>query len=66
MGERAKVTIRNARRDGNKALDGEEKDKTMSEDEAKAGKDQIQELTKSYESQVEERVGHKTAEIMEV
>jgi len=48
MGEEARVSIRNVRRDGNKAADDSEKDKDLTEDECSQAKDQIQELTKQY------------------
>src|SRR3982751_1926002 len=42
--EAAKIAIRNARRDANKIVETEEKGKVVTEDEAKAGKEQVQEL----------------------
>ncbi|MEM1211427.1 MAG: ribosome recycling factor [Planctomycetota bacterium] len=65
MGEQAKITIRNARRDANKALDQAGKDKSLglSEDEVKDAKEQIDELTKTHEAKVEESVTTKSAEI---
>ena len=68
MGEQAKVTIRNARRDGNKHVDQAAKDKTLhiSEDDVKGVKDEIQELVKTYEKQVEELVQTKTTEVQEL
>ncbi len=65
MGEQAKVTIRNARRDANKAVDQAEKDKSMglSEDDIKGVKVEVDDLTKKYEAQVDEAIGHKTTEI---
>jgi ribosome recycling factor len=64
--EEAKVRIRNARRDSNKVADTEEKGSVMTEDEAKGVKDQIQELTKNYETKVDELIEHKKKEIMAV
>jgi ribosome recycling factor len=64
--EAAKVAIRNARRDANKALETEEKGKGVTEDEAKDGKEKIQELTKSYETKVDELIEKKRGEIMQV
>jgi ribosome recycling factor len=66
IGEAAKISIRNARRDANKVVDTEEKDGTLGEDEAKSAKEQIQELTKTYEAKVDELIEHKKKEIMEV
>jgi ribosome recycling factor len=64
--EEAKVRIRNARRDANKITDTEEKGGLLTEDETKHTKDQIQELTKSYEGKVDEVLEHKKKEIMAV
>src|SRR5436853_1559723 len=47
--EHAKISIRSARRDANKILETEEKGGVVTEDQSKSGKEQIQELTKSYE-----------------
>jgi len=68
MGENAKVAIRNARRDANKQVDAAEKDKDsgVSEDDAHTLKDEINDLTKKYEVEVESLVEAKTTEIMEV
>ncbi len=64
--EHAKVSIRNARRDGNKIIDTEQKGGVITEDEAAAGKEQVQELTKQYEAKVDELVEKKRAEVMQV
>ncbi|MEM9883307.1 MAG: ribosome recycling factor [Planctomycetota bacterium] len=68
MGEHAKVTIRNARRDANKHLDAAAKDKSshLSEDEVASSKDEVQDLLKKYEGVVESMVAEKTKEIEEV
>lgn len=66
MAEQARVTIRNARRDGNKDVDAAEKASELTEDEAKRGKDDIQELTKKFEAQVTQLVDAKTKEIQGV
>ncbi len=65
MAEAQKVAVRNARRDGNKAIDAEEKSKSLSEDEAKDLKDHIQKLTKKYEDELDAAVAGKTKEIEE-
>jgi len=64
--ETAKVSIRSARRDANKLVETEEKGGVMTEDEAKKAKEDVQELTKSYEAKVDEVIEHKKKEIMEV
>ena len=68
MGEQAKITIRNARRDGNKHVDQAAKDKTLhiSEDYVKDVKEEIQELVKTYEKQVQELIQTKTTEVQEL
>jgi ribosome recycling factor len=63
--EEAKVSIRNVRRDGNKAAEVAEKDKDLTEDEAKSLKDQVQELTKKYENTAAEMAKAREAEVME-
>lgn len=65
-GETAKIAIRNARRDANKLIDAEEKGGIITEDDAKKGREQIQDLTKSYEAKVDEVLEHKRKEVMEV
>ena len=64
--EAAKVAVRNARRDANKTLDTEQKGGVITEDELKDGKDQVQELTKTYEAKVDHLIEHKNKEIMTV
>jgi ribosome recycling factor len=66
MAENAKVAIRGARRDANKIMETEEKGGIVTEDEATDGKEKIQELTKTYETKVDELIEKKRAEIMQV
>ena len=63
MSEEARVSIRNIRRDANKHIDQEQKDKAATEDEAEKGKEEIQALTKKYEDKVGESLKTKLAEI---
>ena len=65
LSEEAKVAIRNVRRDGNKAAEQEEKDKTLSEDECERVQEEVQELTKQYETKAGEMAKAKEAEVME-
>ncbi|HOF18443.1 MAG TPA: ribosome-recycling factor, partial [Phycisphaerae bacterium] len=65
MAEASRVTIRNARRDGNKEVDTQQKASELTEDQAKKGKDDIQNLTKKYEALVDEILAAKTKEIEE-
>ncbi|MDA7979064.1 MAG: ribosome recycling factor [Pirellulales bacterium] len=63
--EEAKVSIRNVRRDGNRAADQAEKDKAMSEDERDTVKDEIQDLTKKFESRTDELAKAKEHDVMD-
>jgi ribosome recycling factor len=65
MGEDARISVRNVRRDGNKAADDGEKGKSLTEDECTQTKDQIQELTKQYENKINDLAKAKEAEVME-
>lgn len=64
MGEKAKVSIRNIRRDGNKHLEDEEKAKVISEDERDKGKKDIDEVTKRSIDKVDKASKVKAEEIM--
>ncbi len=65
IGEKAKVALRNVRRDANHTTDTEEKAKTISEDEKKRTREEIDRLIKVYEAKVEDLVDKKTKEVME-
>ncbi len=64
--ETANISIRNARRDANKLIDTEQKGGILTEDEANDGKASVQELTKTYETKVDDMIEHKRKDIMEV
>lgn len=64
-GEKAKVAIRNVRRDHNETIKGLKKD-GVSEDEIKNGETEIQKLTDSYVAKVDEVIRRKEGEIMTV
>ncbi len=66
MAEAARVSVRNARRDANKEVERQEKDSELTEDEAKKGKDDVQELTNTYEKKITEVLDSKIAEIQEL
>ena len=63
MGEQAKVSIRNIRRDANKVLDKEQKASVITEDDRDNGKKQIDEITKKYSEKVDTLVKNKSDEI---
>ena len=64
--EDAKVAVRNIRRDANDALKKEEKAKTITEDDAKEGLDQIQKLTDKKIKQIDELKAVKEKDVLEV
>ncbi|MEX0653666.1 MAG: ribosome recycling factor [Phycisphaeraceae bacterium] len=68
MGEQAKVTIRNARRDANKHIDqaGKDKKNPVPEDAVEDAKEDVQELTKKYEGEVDHAVEAKIKEVQEI
>ena len=65
MAEASRVTIRNARRDGNKEADRQQKASELTEDEGRKAKDEIQKLTDQYEEKVSDVLQAKTKEIQE-
>ena len=66
LAEEARVAIRNIRRDANKQADHEQTEKILTEDDVKTCKDEVQDLTKKFETKVNELAEKKSAEIMEV
>ena len=65
LGEEAKISIRNIRRDANKAADQGEKDKELTEDDRDKLKESVQELTKQFEAKVVEMTKAREAEVLE-
>ena len=65
LAEQAKVSIRNIRRDSNKAADQAEKSKEVSEDQRDDIKSEIQELTKKYEDKATEMAKTRENEVMD-
>ena len=65
LAEEARISIRNVRRDANKAADGEKSGGTMTEDDYTSTKDDVQDLTKKYESQVGDLAKAKESEVMD-
>ncbi|MEK7448246.1 MAG: ribosome recycling factor [Planctomycetota bacterium] len=64
--EKAKVVVRNVRRDAIKQGEDEEKAKKISEDDKFLLKDKLQELTTNKEKEIDELLTKKTKEIMEI
>lgn len=63
-GEKAKIAIRNVRRDGMEDLKTDEKKKDIGEDERKRGEDEVQKLTDRFVAETDEVVAKKVQEIL--
>ena len=66
MSEKAKIAIRNIRKDNNDAVKKLEKDKNISEDELKKGLEHVQKLTDDHIAKVEETLKTKEIDILKV
>ena len=70
LGEDAKVSMRNVRRDAIKEMEQANKDKSgdvvVTDDDLKHGKDQVQDLLKAHEAKIDELAQAKSDEIMTV
>ncbi len=64
MGEKTKVSIRNIRRDANKVLDEEQKNKVITEDDRDKGKKDVDNLTKKFTDKIDVVVKAKSEEVM--
>jgi ribosome recycling factor len=66
MGEGGKVAIRNIRRDANEDLKDMEKEKGISEDELHQNMEKVQKITDSFIGKIDEALGAKEREILEI
>lgn len=66
MAEESKVATRNIRRDANDELKKLEKNKKISEDDLKRAEKEVQDVTNSYITKLDEVLAHKEKEVMEV
>ena len=66
MGEKAKVSIRNDRRDANDKIKKLEKDKEITQDESKSAQDKIQKTTDKFIATIEQTLKDKEQEILKV
>ncbi len=64
LGEKTKVSVRNIRRDANKQMDDEQKNKVITEDDCKKGRSSIDDITKKNIDQVDDIIKNKSEEIM--
>lgn len=66
LGEQARVSLRNIRRDGNKNIEQAKKDSKISEDQARDLGEEVQSSLKKHEKGVDDILKAKTDEIMTV
>jgi ribosome recycling factor len=66
IAEKARIAVRNVRRDANKAAEDAEREKKISEDDKFRIRDEIQKFTDQYEAQIRDLMEKKSREIMEV
>jgi len=66
VAEEYRVSLRNHRRDANEMIKELQKEKEITEDDARRGQDKTQELTKSYIEKLDQILKGKEDEIMEV
>ncbi len=63
-GEKAKIAVRNVRRDAMESLKDDEKAKEISEDDRKRLEDEVQKMTDKYVGEIDVASEHKEKEIM--
>ena len=63
-GEKAKIAVRNVRRDGMESLKADEKKKEISEDDRKRLEDEVQKLTDKHVADIDAAVEKKVQEIL--
>jgi len=66
IGEDAKVSIRNIRRDFMDSIKNDEKNKEITEDESKSLQDDVQKSTQSFSNQIDEMIKKKETELMTI
>ena len=66
MGENAKVSIRNDRRDANDKVKKLEKDKEITADDSKSAQDKVQKITDKFITNIDSILKDKEAEILKV
>jgi len=66
VGEKAKVSVRNIRRDGNDTVKKQSKEDSLPEDETKSMQDKVQKITDRFVAEVDAVVEHKEKDILTV
>ena len=64
--EEARVAVRNVRRHAMDELKKAERDNAISKDDHRGFSEQVQKMTDSFITKIDEALGHKEAEIMQV
>lgn len=64
--EEARIAVRNARRDANQAVDKMVKDDNLPEDEKRRAEEEIQKLTDSYVTKIDDILKKKESEVMSI
>lgn len=64
--EKGRVSVRNQRRDANNAIKDLVKEKELSEDDGRRGEEQVQKLTDSFITKVDEKLTAKEKDLMTV
>ena len=66
VGEKAKVSVRNIRRDANEEIKKTQKEEGLSEDESKREHDKVQKVTDQFIAEIDHIIEHKEHEILTV
>ena len=66
MAEDGRITLRNVRRDARKSMEAEEKGGDVSEDELERAEKELDKLTSEHVEQIDEALGRKEHELLEV
>lgn len=65
-GEKAKVSVRNARRDANNLIKDQQKEKIINEDEMRRAEGEVQKVTDGFISDIDKLLQVKEKELMEI
>jgi ribosome recycling factor len=66
MSEKAKIAIRNIRKDSNNQIKELEKEKEISEDDSRRAQDEIQKITNAHVTKIDSLLSNKEADILKV
>jgi len=66
MSEKAKIAVRNVRKDANNDIKDYEKEKEISEDESRRGQSEIQKITDKHVAEIDSILATKEADILKV